>query len=578
MLELLASHARGMAGRAWLGLLAVFWVATTALAQPPAVDRARPDPPSLVVLLVVDQFRGDYVDRYGHQWRHGLRRVFEEGAYFTEAAYRYASTMTCAGHATIGTGAMPQTHGMISNVWFDRASGHDVSCTQDASVTNVSYGLEPTYSGDSAGRLATPTLADEMRAQLSIAPQVVSMSMKARSALSLAGHRSTLSTWFEGTRGFVTSPAMGTAGRIPFLEQYLKAHPVEADAGATWDRTLPEAAYLFLDNGEGEGGTGALFPHRLAPPRIDGPLDPVFYANWQMSPFSDAYLGRMAAAAVAGLRLGQGPGTDFLAVSFSALDTIGHAYGPRSHEVQDTLVRLDATIGRLLAELDRLVGRAHYALALTADHGVSPIPQQMHTLGLGGGRVDRKAVATTLSAALGGTVLDSNTGAEIYLSRDAASRLTALDQRGWDALRDDLERIDGIARAWRTSDLVAGRYEAASDQLAHAARLSAFPGRSGDIIYLTDPYWFPYQIVATHGTPYGYDRHVPMVFLGPQFRPGRYTATSSPADVAPTMARLVGVTLAAADGTARLDALVSPPALPPSAPTTAPDSRQPAAP
>ena len=241
---------------------------------------------------------------------------------------------------------------MISNVWHDRALGRDVSCTEDPSVTNVTYRPVAARTGDSSARLATPTLADEMRAQLGVAPQVVTISMKARAALSLAGHRSTISTWFDGPRGFVSSPAMGTPARIPFLERYLPAHPIEQDVEAIWERTLPEGAYLYTDAGNGERGTGALFPHRLALKSLDGQVDPGYYGNWQMSPFSDAYLGRMAAAAIADLQLGKGPGTDFLAVSFSALDTVGHAYGPRSHEVQDILVRLDETIGRLLSELD----------------------------------------------------------------------------------------------------------------------------------------------------------------------------------------------------------------------------------
>jgi hypothetical protein len=556
---------RTLAGRVLLGLLGLA-ATTAARAQAPVAATPRPARPSLLVVLVVDQFRGDYVDRFGHQWRHGLRRVFDEGAYYTEAAYRYASTMTCAGHATIGTGTMPQIHGMIANVWYDRGSGRDVACTEDPAVANVSYGAAAARGGDSSVRLATPTLADEMRAQLPVAPQVVSMSMKARSALSLAGHRSSVSTWFDGPRGFVSSPAMGTAGRIPFLEQYLPANPVEADADAVWTRTLPESEYLFEDAGAGEAGSGMLFPHRLAPPRVDGQVDPVFYANWQMSPFADAYIGRMATAAIRDLKLGQGPGTDILAVSFSALDTVGHAYGPRSHEIQDTLVRLDETLGRLLAELDDQVGRGRYALAFTSDHGVSPVPQQMQALGLGGGLVDRKALATVLTGALGGAVLDSTAGAEIYLSKEAASRLAELAPHDWDTLRTSIEQLDGIARAWRTTDLLAGRDEAASDRFTLAARLSAFPGRSGDLILLTDPYWFPYRIVATHGTPYAYDQHVPLVFLGPQFKPGRYTAPASPADVAPTLARLIGVTLPAADGTTRMDALVAPPTLPAHAP------------
>ena len=549
------------AGRAWLGLVGLAAAGASLLAQP-AVEApvAAATRPRLVVILVIDQFRADYVQRYGHQWSRGLRRLLTEGAYFTEAAYRYASTMTCAGHATIGTGTFPQTHGLISNAWYDRAAGRDVTCTEDASLVNVGYGAASPRGGDSPARLATPSLADEMRAQLPLPPRIVTISMKARSALPLAGHRSTLSTWFEGPRGFVTSPAMGTPERVPFLEAYLKAHPVEADEEQVWDRLLPESAYAFVDAGIGEAGMGGQFPHRLSPPRVDGQLDPIFYGNWQMSPFADAYIGRMAEAAVQAYGLGRGPATDFLAVSFSALDIVGHAYGPRSHEVQDVLARVDVTIGQLLEALDRDVGRGQYVLALTADHGASPVPAQMIGLGLGGGVVDRRAVSTVVTEALGGSTVDSISGSEVYLSKDAAARLTNLDARAWDALRTDIEAVPGVARAYRTSDLLAGRYQAA-ERLAHAARLSAFAGRSGDIIFITDPYWFPYAIAATHGTPYAYDQRVPLVFFGQGIRTGRSTAAASPADVAPTLARLLGVTLPAADGSVRVEALADPPGL-----------------
>ncbi len=563
-----------MAGRALLGLLgllALLAVEATVRAQGPAAAAATRPP--LVVVVVVDQFRADYVTRYGHHWRHGLRRLFTGGAVFTEAAYPYASTMTCAGHATIGTGTFPQTHGLIANAWYDRATARDITCTGDPAVTNVGYGDSTVVTGDSATRLAAPTLADEMRAQLAVAPQLVSLSMKPRAAVPLAGHRATLATWFEGLRGFVTSPALGSPDRHPFLERYLKANPVEADGDRIWERALPADAYLFEDAGLGEAGSGPLFPHRLAPPRAEGLVDPVFYGNWQMSPFADAYLGRMAAAAVRDLGLGRGPGTDFLAVSFSALDVVGHAYGPRSHEVQDTLVRLDATIGALLDALDAEVGRNRYLLAFTSDHGASPVPAQMQALGLGGGVFDRKALSTIVADALGGTPVDSLSGSEIYLSRDAAHRLAGLDARAWDALRSSIEQVEGIARAYRTTDLLAGRYQG-TDRLAHAARLSAFDGRSGDILLIADPYWFPYPIASTHGTPWAYDQRVPLVFFGQGVRPGRYTTPASPADVAPTFARVLGITMPAAEGSVRLEAIEELPDLPPpAAPASPPTGR-----
>ncbi|HTV00539.1 MAG TPA: alkaline phosphatase family protein, partial [Luteitalea sp.] len=389
-------------------------VAAQAEARAPGASQGVP--PSLVVVLVVDQFRADYVERYGHQWRQGLRRIFDGGAHFTEAAYPYASTMTCAGHATIGTGTLPQTHGLIANAWYDRATARDVVCTEDRTVTNVGYGPNPPRYGDSSARLAAPTLGDEMRAQLGAAPRIVTMALKARAAMPLAGQRSTLTTWFDGARGFVTSPAMGTPGRDPFLAKYLAEHPVEADTGAVWARRLPAETYLFTDEGDGEIGMGRRFPHPLSRASGEGQVDAAFYGNWQMSPFADDYLGHLAQAAVGAFGLGQGARTDYLAVSFSALDVIGHAYGPRSHEVQDTLVRLDDTIGVLLDLLDKQVGRDHYVLALTGDHGAGPVPEQMRALGLRAGVIDRKALASAITAVVGGSLIDSISGGELYLS------------------------------------------------------------------------------------------------------------------------------------------------------------------
>ncbi len=563
----MSTTVRTLAGRVLLGLLGLA-AAATARAQSPAAATPRPARPSLVVILVVDQFRGDYVDRFGHQWRHGLRRVFDEGAYYTEAAYRYASTMTCAGHATIGTGAMPQIHGMIANVWYDRASGRDVSCTEDPAVANVSYGTAAARGGDSGARLATPTFADEMRAQLAVAPQVVTMSMKARSAVSLAGHRSSLSTWFDGPRGFVSSPAMGTGWPDSVPGAVPAAHPVEADADAVWTRTLPESDYLFEDAGAGEGGSGTLFPHPLAPPRIDGQLDPIFYANWPMSPFADEYVGRMAEAAIRDLKLGQGPGTDFLAVSFSALDTVGHAYGPRSHEVQDMLVRLDATIGRLLAALDGQVGPGRYALAFTSDHGVSPVPQQMH-----GARTRRRSRRSE-----GDRDRPDQRARRCRPRQHHGGRglpLEGAPPHGWPRL----PRTNGMRCARSIEQTRRRRARVAYHGPAgRARRVGLGPARSrGQAERLSRPF-------RRHPPAHG-----PVLVHLPDSSPRtarpmpttstcRWCSSARTSSRAATprppvrpmsrrhWARLIGVTLPAADGTTRMDALVAPPTLPARAP------------
>jgi len=533
------------------GLAAV--VAAGSLSATPATGAARP---RLLVLLSVDQMRADYVTRYGHQWTAGLRRLLDRGAWFSQAAYPYLNTVTCAGHATIGTGAFPATHGLILNQWWDREAGRSTACTSDASAALITY-ARPAEGGDSASRLEVPTFADELRAQSATPPHIVSLSGKARATITLAGHRGDVVLWFDGPGGWTTSTAFARA-RLPFLERYFAEHPVDADAGRVWDRMLPPSAYLFDDDGAGERGLGgrATFPYTLGT-RGSAP-DKAFYDAWESSPFFDAYLGRLAAALAAELKMGQGPGTDYLAVSFSALDPVGHDHGPRSHEVQDVLARLDRTIGRLLGALDHLVGPGRYVVALTADHGVSPIPEQVTALGEEAGRLNLKELSAqvnaTLAAHLGpGTYVAAWNYTDLYFTSGTWDRLAAAPA-ALATVVHLLERTPGILRVMRGDEL--RRSAAGDDALARAAALSHRPGRSGDLIVVPRPYWITSTAITTHGTAHRYDARVPVLLAGAGIRPGEYLAAASPADIAVTFAHLTGVTLPRPDGRVLEEALV----------------------
>lgn len=530
----------------------------------------RPNP-KLVVVLVVDQMRADYVEKFSQQWTGGLRRLVEHGAWFRQAAYPYFSTHTCAGHATIATGTFPATHGVIDNQWWDRDLGRTVTCTEDAQAHAVSYGAE-VKGGDSAARLQVPTFAEELRVQTGRATRVLTFALKARSAIMLAGHRADAVTWHdERTGAWVTSSAYAIA-RVPFVEDFVKTHPVDTDFGKPWNRSLPQNAYLYEEAAFGATppeGWSAKFPHVL---KSGDKPDAGFYKLWEESPLADAYLGRMAEAAVDDLHLGKGPGVDFLGVGFSTLDLVGHDFGPFSHEVQDVLVRLDATIGSLLTHLDSAVGVENYVVALTADHGVAPIPEHMVQMGFDAGRVLNTRVKDRAQKALeqvlgpGEHVVQMD-GAEMYLARGLFQKLVN-NQPAMLAAVEAIHSVPGVERVLRRGQLMAR--QPTEDPLLNAARLSYFPTRSGDFLVVPRPYWLMISVsralpsgrATNHGTSYAYDTRVPVILMGRNIRVGEYLSAATPADIAPTLALLCGVTLARTDGRVLTEALLGASAAP----------------
>ena len=220
--------------------------------------------PKLVVLLSVDQMRGDYVDRFRKQWTKGLQRLITEGAWFRQAEFPYYNTVTCAGHTSISTGTVPAVHGMVLNQWWVENNTRQVNCTDDDDAKLISYGAPVTGRGNSASHIMTTTLSDELRLQLSPAPRVVSISLKARSAIGLGGHRPDVVIWNDEPTGeWVTSTAFAKEA-APFLVDYVAKHPISADIGRVWDRSLPKDQYLYDGSAVGRQKTDlptSAFPH-----------------------------------------------------------------------------------------------------------------------------------------------------------------------------------------------------------------------------------------------------------------------------------------------------------------------------
>jgi len=535
--------------------------------QVPAVRAAvqtTPTRPKLVVMLVVDQMRADYVDKFRGQWTGGLQRLVEEGAWFRDAAYPYAATETCVGHSTISTGAFPATHGMVANAWWDRDTQKMVTCTADPQTKNVGYAGVSAKGGDSAWRMQVPAFAEELKFQTGSATRVVTFSLKARAAITMAGHKADAATWFDGG-GWVTSSKYGT---MPFVEAYASRHPVRADYGKTWTLALPGSAYWYDEKATGAvppEGWELSFPHPLRGKADSNEPDEAFYQQWAASPFADMYLTQLAGTAVNSLGLGKGGGVDYLGVSYSTLDYVGHAFGPRSWEIQDTLVRLDQDLGELFATLDKKVGRGNYVVALSADHGVVPVPEDMQKTGADAGVLHLPEVEERIEKALAPLNYPKPsvariTGSDIYFVPGVYEKLKG-DAAGMSAVLGTLQSTPGVAEVYRTEQL-ADR-PATQSPTRRAMADSYFPERSGDLFIVPKPYWLMDGTPAGkmrsygtgHGTPYNYDQRVPILLMGYGIESGQYHGDVTPADIAPTLASLCGITLAPRDGRVLAEAL-----------------------
>jgi predicted AlkP superfamily pyrophosphatase or phosphodiesterase len=513
--------------------------------------------PKLVVVIVVDQMRADYIEKFRGHWTGGLKRLVEQGAWFREAAYPYAATETCVGHATISTGALPAMSGMVANAWWDRESQKMVTCTADPKAKNSGYAGTATKGGDSAWRLRVPAFADELRFQDGAATRVVTFSLKARASIMLGGHKADAATWLEGD-GWVTSNAYGT---LPFIEAYAKAHPVKQDYGKTWTLSLPRSAYLYEEKAVGAvapGGWELSFPHPLRGKSGGTEADEAFYRQWATSPFADTYLTKLAETAIDQLGLGKGGGTDYLGVSYSSTDYVGHSFGPQSWEVQDMYVRLDKDLDELFKHLDEKAGAGNYVVALSADHGVVPTPESMSQTGADAGElhipdVQQKIEETLKSFGYTAPAVARIASADVYFAPGIYEKLKT-EPATLGAVMAAIRGVPGVADVYRAEELT--DRPATNSPVRAAESNSFFPARSGDLVIVPKPYWLGVSSPTGesrgegtgHGTPHYYDQRVPILLMGGGIQKGEYFGPATPADIAPTLAALCGITLSTHDG------------------------------
>jgi predicted AlkP superfamily pyrophosphatase or phosphodiesterase len=412
-----------------------------------------------------------------------------------------------------------------------------------------------------------PAFAEELKFQSGGGTRVVTMSLKARAAIMLAGHQADSVTWWDSATGsWLTSSAYPQA---TFIAEFVKLHPVTDDYGKTWSLLLPESAYLYdkiAFNPASPSGYGTEFPHPLRGTAESKGPDHAFYLQWATSPYSETYLAHMAEDVVDKLQLGRGPSVDFLSVSFSSVDYVGHSFGPRSWEVQDELARLDRDLAEFFTHLDQTVGRGKYVVAFSSDHGVAPVPEDLRKTGIDAGRLNLAEVKNRIEQALepfhyAKPLVADVGGADVFFTPGTYAKLKN-DPPALQAVIEAIRATPGVARVYQAEEL--DDLPATHNPIRAAEAAGFFKSRSGDLLIVPKPYWvWDYSAPGkasrsggtSHGTPYYYDQLVPVILMGSGIRPGKYYEPATPADIAPTLATLCGITLATHDGRTLSEAL-----------------------
>lgn len=530
-------------------LCAAFLAALLLGVEAPAVS---PIPPRLVVVISLDQFRGDYLDEFDPCFGDdGFRRLRAGGVEFTDCNYRQAGTKTAVGHAIIATGNYPNVNGIVGNEWMDPETFEWIVAVQDpASPIVGSRVAVPSSKGRSPRNLIGDTTADLLKKSTAGRARVVTVAGKDRTAILLGGRHPDGAYWLSG-RDFVT--AAYCRDSLPdWVVRFNAEDRVTAAFGSTWDRLLPEEAYARLGPDDAPGEESRQGLGRTLPKRIDGGWprpSPDFESAFGTSPFHSELLVEFAKRAIVEEQLGVDSVTDLLCIGISQTDSAGHAYGPDSHEMLDSVARLDRTLGGFLKFLDAQVGLDACLIVVVSDHGVAPLPEHMAATepGTPAGRVNGSEIDNRVQRALEEKYGPPPQG-QFWSIRDGSGirfNMVALRARSV-----SVEAASAVAKAALLSHPQIGwAYTAAElagpeplDPVGEATRLSYFPVRAPEVAYVPRPFFVEKSDSGTtHGTPHRYDTHVPLIFFGAGLKHAVHGERAGMESMAPTLARLIGL-------------------------------------
>lgn len=505
---------------------------------------AQKDAPKLVVGIVVDQMSYDYLYRFYPQFgKDGFKRLMDQGTNFRNVNYNYVPTYTGPGHASLYTGTTPANHGIVANDWYHRAYERGVNCAED--TTKFTIGSDSDYGKCSPQFLRANTITDQLKLTYPNA-KVVGVSIKDRSAIFPAGHFPNGAYWYDYKSGSFITSSYYTKELASWATQFKAAHPVSNYLGKQWDLLKDPSLYTTQeDNSPYEvligGKITPTFPYYFADKPLDEQLE-----LFTSTPFANTYLTDYALAAVDGEQMGKDATTDFLTISYSTPDIVGHAFGPYSMEIEDIYYRLDQDLANLLKQLDAKVGKGKYVVFLTADHAVVPVPQFLTDKGLPGGYLFKGERLAALKAdCIAEFQVDpilEVTNNNIYLKEEFRDHVSTSAIVAF--LEKKIELWPEVKAVYSKEELTG----VSSDVWAEMVALGYDKERSGELVYLLQPGYLSKSEDneeahkgTSHGSSFNYDTHVPVLMYGMGIKAQDVFTPYNIVDVAATMIHILDV-------------------------------------
>lgn len=505
---------------------------------PTTVDR-----PKLVVGFVVDQMRWDYLYRYYDRYVDGgFKRLINEGFSAENTFIPYLPTYTACGHASVYTGSVPAINGIIGNNWYDPQLGRNVYCAEDKEVHTV--GSTSKAGEMSPKNMLSNSITDELRLSTNFRSKVIGISMKDRGAILPAGHSANAAYWFDGESGnWITSTYY--MKELPnWVSTYNGLKKTDEFLSKDWNTLYPINTYLQssgddkIYEGKFKGATTSAFPH------ITKNAIGKDYGMIRSTPYGNTMTLDLAKLAIASEKLGQGTVTDFLAVSCSSTDYVGHQFGPNSIEAEDTYLRLDKDLQAFLTYLDKTVGKGNYLFFLTADHGAVQVPGFLKENNIPAGNFNTRQLSQDLSSYLEREFNIKGSITTIINSQVMFNQKAISDNKGdfnkiKEASIEFMKRQPSIMNA---VDLTRVSSTTLPEELKKRISNGYNARRSGDIYFVLNPNWYEGGNTGTsHGSWYNYDSHIPLVFMGWKVKPGKTNKTHYMTDIAPTLAAMLQI-------------------------------------